>query len=217
MSLINNALKKAQRQRAAETEANSPGSNTPTRRGKSGMPAQTLVLIVAGAAVIVVLSVVATVYLLRSAPEPLPTPPAASVQVAAVEATPPPAITVPPIKDPEPEPVEPEPITSSPAADATPETTPLDTPAEVVAPVAAITQAAAPEPARADERIYAFIDNLQVMGVRSSGADSKVLMNDRVYRVNDLVDRTLALRLVKVAPDQLVFEDANGITYIKTF
>lgn len=221
MSLINNALKKAQRQRAAEAEATSPGSNTPMRRGKSGMPAQTLILIVAGAAVIVVLSVVATVYLLRPAPEPLPAAPIPPVQIAAVESTPAPSITVPPLNSAEPEPTEPEPVTNSPAPEPSPEpppeTTPVEAPAEVIAPAIAIAQSPPPEPARADERIYAFIDKLQVMGVRSSGADSKVLMNDKVYRLNDLVDRALALRLIKVSANSLVFEDANGITYTKTF
>lgn len=63
----------------------------------------------------------------------------------------------------------------------------------------------------------AFLDRLHVTGIRSSGAESKVLMNDRVYRVNDVVDRALGLKLVKVSPDTLTFEDANGLTYTKTF
>ncbi|MCB1103324.1 MAG: hypothetical protein KDK74_01225 [Cephaloticoccus sp.] len=214
MSLINNALKKAQRQRTAEAEAVSAGSPSPIRRGKSGLPAQTLILIVAGAAVIVVLSVVATVYLLRPAPLP-PPPPAAPAAPMATAVQPAPEIAMPVIKLPEPEP--------APVAPAAADTAPITPAATVTATEPAAPEAVAvpppatAEPARADERIYAFIDNLQVMGVRSSGADSKVLMNDRVYRVNDLVDRTLALRLIQVGPDRLVFEDANGITYTKTF
>ena len=65
--------------------------------------------------------------------------------------------------------------------------------------------------------IYAFIDQLQVMGVRSSGTDSKVLMNDRVYRVNDFVNRELGLKLTKVNSDSLTFVDANGASYTKQF
>ena len=212
MSLINNALKKAQRQRAAEAEAVSGGSIAPIRRGKSGLPAQTLVLIVAGAAVIVVLSVVATVYLLKPAPVPSPAAPATPVVTAAA---PTPEVTMPAVKLPEPEPAHSAPTASNPEPITSTATVTTAEPA-AAEPVSA-PPAATLEPARADERVYTFIDNLQVMGVRSSGTDSKVLMNDRVYRVNDIVDRTLALRLIQVAPDRLVFEDANGITYTKTF
>jgi hypothetical protein len=44
-----------------------------------------------------------------------------------------------------------------------------------------------------------------------------VLMNDKVYRVNDTVDRALGVKLVKVGADALTFADANGITYEKKF
>jgi hypothetical protein len=63
----------------------------------------------------------------------------------------------------------------------------------------------------------AFVDAVRVAGIRSSGDDSRVLMNDRVYRVNDIVDRALGIRLVKVAVDSLTFSDAAGLTYVKYF
>ena len=68
-----------------------------------------------------------------------------------------------------------------------------------------------------DERVSAFVDAVRVAGIRSSGNDSRVLMNDRVYRVNDVVDRALGVRLIKVASDSLTFADANGVTYVKNF
>ncbi|MES2692233.1 MAG: hypothetical protein V4773_02090, partial [Verrucomicrobiota bacterium] len=71
--------------------------------------------------------------------------------------------------------------------------------------------------AKTDERIAAFVDAIKVTGIRSSGAESRVLMNDRVYKVNDIVERTLGVRLVKVAPDSLTFSDNNGFTYVKLF
>jgi ribosome-associated protein YbcJ (S4-like RNA binding protein) len=58
---------------------------------------------------------------------------------------------------------------------------------------------------------------LKVTGIRSSGTDSKVLMNDRVFRVNDVVDRSLGVRLTKVSSDSLTFTDANGAVYVKYF
>lgn len=68
-----------------------------------------------------------------------------------------------------------------------------------------------------DERVHAFLDALRITGVRSSGNDSRVLMNEKVYRVNDLVDRTLGLRLKVVAADHLTFTDAHGVEYVKNF
>ena len=58
---------------------------------------------------------------------------------------------------------------------------------------------------------------MRVTAIRASANDSKVFMNDKVYRVNDLVERTLGIRLVKVAADSLTFADANGVTYVKYF
>ena len=54
-------------------------------------------------------------------------------------------------------------------------------------------------------------------GIRTSETGSKVLMNDKVYRLNDLVDRKLGLRLVKIEADSLTFADATGATYVKSF
>jgi hypothetical protein len=68
-----------------------------------------------------------------------------------------------------------------------------------------------------DERVAAFVDAVRVTGIRSSGNDSRVLMNERVYRVNDIVERTLGVRLIKAAADSLTFSDSRGVTYVKSF
>lgn len=72
-------------------------------------------------------------------------------------------------------------------------------------------------PASPNERIAAFVEAIKVTGIRSSGAESRVLMNDRVYRVNDTVERGLAVKLIKVGTDSLTFVDANGFEYVKSF
>jgi hypothetical protein len=85
-------------------------------------------------------------------------------------------------------------------------------------PAAAAAATAAPSAhAVPDNAVYAVIDKFQVTGIRSSGSESKVLMNDRVYRVNDIVDRNLGLKLIKVTSDSLTFVDRNGATYTKNF
>jgi len=71
--------------------------------------------------------------------------------------------------------------------------------------------------ARPDARAQAFVDALRVTGIRASGSDSKVLMNDRVFRLNDIVERTLGLRLTGVAADRLSFTDPNGLVYTRNF
>lgn len=79
------------------------------------------------------------------------------------------------------------------------------------------TPPSAAAPLRPNERVTAFVEAVRVTGIRSSGAESRVLMNDRVYRVNDIVERTLGLRLVEVGADTLTFSDANGVKYVKNF
>ena len=222
MSLINNALKKAQRQRSeGAASAPTPGgsSHRPSRRGKA-MPAQTLLLIVAGACVVVALSVAATVYFLRdlNPPETIDsviasTPVAPATTTTEAQPTPTPVVTIPITATEPPVQVEPEPIIVVQA-----EVEPEPAPEEIVPQFPEPQPEPLPTPvARPDVAVYTFIDQLQVMGVRFSGASSKVLMNDRVYRVNDIVDRTLGLRLTAVTSDRLTFVDANGASYTKNF
>jgi hypothetical protein len=238
MSLINDALKKAQRQRSGPLDAPPmPGGSHGGAQGRPSMPPQMLVLALAGAAVVVVISVVATVYFLNRAPAAKP---AAKVAVAAAK----PALITP---APEPSPViiAPVIVQAPPAAVELPKTTPVVAEAAPVvaapAPVPAATTPApassavasapapssAPAPAAAaaapaaelplDVRIAMFVDKAHVTGIRASGAGSKVLMNDRVYRLNDVVDRVLGLRLIRIGPDSLTFADASGTIYVKNF
>jgi|UniRef100_UPI00404B0C99 hypothetical protein len=219
MSIINNALKKAQRQRStgAISSPSGEGGASSGRRG-SAMTAQNLVLIIAGVAAVIVVSVVATVYLVKNSPEPLtsaqlanPLPPLTqNTSVDPVGSDP--VVLMPEIKPAE---REVENVATSPS------TSPV-MPAKVekIEPIAnPIPVALVPDTSHVtqDDRIYAYIETLQVVGIRSSGADSKVLMNNRVFRVNDMVDRELMLRLVKVSSDSLTFLDANGIIYTKYF
>jgi len=106
----------------------------------------------------------------------------------------------------------------APAAATTPApvaTTPSPT-TEPVAKPAEAAPAPAAEGSLAD-RIATFVDKVRVMGIRTTDSGSKVLMNDHVYRLNDVVDRKLGLRLVKIEADSLTFADATGATYVKTF
>ena len=66
-----------------------------------------------------------------------------------------------------------------------------------------------------DPKILAYLDALQVAGIRISDTGSKVLMNDRVFREGEIVDQLLGLRLKKVESDMLTFVDDRGVIYTK--
>jgi hypothetical protein len=228
MSLINEALKKAQRARSespADDTSAAPGTVGGVRIAKRSQPrsANAMVLFGSAAVVLVVLSVVATVYLMNRPEKPVPAAVAAVSSPAQTTAASPEsrsAATVSTATLPlETSAVAPAPPVSVPveASKTTPAavsgSAPASTPA--IAPVA--PSPVAPPPPKADERVAAFVEAIRVTGIRSSGTDSRVLMNDRVFRVNDLVDRTLGVRLTKVGTDSLTFADAHGFTYVKQF
>ncbi len=220
MSLINDALKKAQRQRTEEPSAPAGGSPVAgariAKRGRA-LSSNTMVLIGSGALVLIVLSVVITVNLVnqpaKSTPPAIPPPTSPTTKTeknpplpppAAVESKPPaagiaPARATVPIA-----------ATTPPPTTPAPEVAPAPPP-PVPAPV--IVSIAPPT----DERAVAFIETIRVTGIRSFGNESRVLMNDRVYRVNDIVERNIGLKLTAVNADSLVFTDPRGKTYFKKF
>lgn len=234
MSLINDALKKAQRQGTVDAAGVAPpmpgATGTRVTRRSKPLASQSVLLIVAASATLIIISVVATVYLLREPAAPV-TPPTVALLAQRDAAKPAlvdsdPSAVSPIVFVPlNPPPETPRSMVNEPAAVSAPApaTTPIPRPV-VTAPPPAPVRPSPVEPAprplaasgdKADERILDYIDKLHVLGVRSSGTDSRVLMNDRVYRVNDMVDRSLGLRLVEVQPGRLVFEDARGVRYTK--
>jgi hypothetical protein len=235
MSLINDALKKAQKQRTGE--APSLGSMPSVggesahriagRRKSGGNPA----LLYGGGGVLALLLVVGGYFAFRSAPEdrgqktedsPIQaaTPPPSSAsnpqvsglrsQVSSapspVSESPPPAIaqqsTVPP-------PVSGlrSPASASASAPQVSESPP---------PAPAVQVPAAPAP-KLEPRAIQYIENLKVGGIRASATDSKVLMNDRVYRIGSTVEAEMGLKLVEITSSSLTFEDDRGGRYTRTF
>lgn len=227
MSLINEALKKAQHQRGDSAAVAAVAGTRPIIKRERPQSAQTMLLIGIGAILLVVISVVVTVFWVdRPTTKPPAVASAASAGSEAKPATPAVAPAIVPATTG---------LASTPAAAATTASAklvpaiPVAGPAVAVAPAqrppavaTAGSKPSIPPPTTApvskpDERVQQFVDTIRVTGIRSSGSDSRVLMNDRVYRVNDIVDRSLELRLTKVASDSLTFTDANGVTYVKYF
>lgn len=72
-------------------------------------------------------------------------------------------------------------------------------------------------PAVANPAVLAYLETAKVTGVRASATDPKVLMNNRVYRLEDVVDRDLQLRITGIDSRELQFTDARGFVYTKRF
>jgi hypothetical protein len=80
-----------------------------------------------------------------------------------------------------------------------------------------VRSAPAAAPLSHGDQVQDFIDKLRVTGVRTAGTDSKALVDGHVYRVNDILDRALGIRLVQVDADHLTLVDSAGVTYVKNF
>jgi hypothetical protein len=216
MSLINDALKKAARLRAEEQAGMPPpmpgGGHGRISRQREPIRTQTVVLIAGAAVALIVVSAVITGILVTAKPEPKATVAAKPTP----EALPTPApqkvvVQVPVISVPVSQPV---------AAPPTPAPTAPVRAAEAPSPVVRTVErpaAAAPEPQARNDLVQGIVDRLHVSGARAAGADSKALIDGHVYRVNDIVDKTVGLRLVKVEPDRLTLVDAQGSTYDKAY
>jgi len=194
------------------------GHRRPARPGEP-MRVQTIVLIGAAALSLIVVSAVVTGIFVTGKPE---------VKVAGVTQAPTLAPTPPPQKV-----VVQAPVIAVPQALPTSIPTPNSAPAAAVRPVvlAAVAPAAEPTsrpvstalatapaaPQSRNELIQGIVDRYRVSGVRAAGADSKALVDGHVYKVNELIDRTIGLKLTKVDADHLTFVDAQGDTYLKSF
>lgn len=270
MSLINEALKKAQRQRALEAAQTPPATATPEDVKEGGTavisgvekaaarpavesltprlikrrkptPAQNIVAVVLAVVVLVVAGLSSAVLWfdfewgaeeapvvvagggnepVRVGPMPVepgpvgpvPGPEEAAGEVGEPEEVPPvmfpglsPVVPVMPVTpvEPEPEPV----VVVVPVRRA-----------PVRGPVAPPSGSSAEEVVRVSElQVLQFLDTLRVTASRPSETDPRVLMNDRLFRLGDLVDRELGLRIKAIRPGELIFTDEAGREFTKLF
>ncbi|MBP6864580.1 MAG: hypothetical protein KBC32_04830 [Candidatus Didemnitutus sp.] len=231
MSLINDALKRAQRDRTSSSHAPLPhaaGASALRPAGRSGPP---WLLIGLGVTVGGLLALVA-VLLLR--PSATPSAVAAAATTASTATPPPATASSMPVTS---TPVAAQPATSvsvslasSESAAPTKSTTPHPVAEPIVTTVATIPAASTPAPApvvttpaaptgpaRPSPRLIQAVEALRVTGIRAAGADSKVLMNDRVYRLGDIVDHELQIRLTAATAQSLTFVDETGASYTRNF
>jgi hypothetical protein len=238
MSLINEALKKAQRQRSLES--------APLSAAPSGVAAAAVTTHVRAASHrrslaplwfglgLVTLGVVATVLVMRYgfAPDAPEQPALASASPSLVSPTPAsapatapaltlpsaptsPVVMLPPIPQAAPSPAP----AVSPVLAPMPSAPPLaPVPVAAPAPVAVAPVTAQPlSPSERESQVYAFLNTLRLTGVRGFDREARILMNERVWRLNDIVSTELGLRISAVRPNLLVFTDAQGRTYEKPY
>lgn len=221
MSLINDALRKAQKQRTGEAPplASLPaiGGESAARIAKRARPAGFNTLLLRLGLALVIIGGTTLLRKKPSAQQPAiiaESAPVKSAEVAAkpVAPTPAPAAFVVPVAPP-PAPAKSEPPkTGVPVAKA--ETPP---PAVAVAPPKPEPAKPAAPPAKLEPRAINFIESLRVAGIRASTTDSKVLMNDRVYRIGNIVEHEMGLKLTGITAGSLTFEDERGGSYTRTF
>ena len=242
MSLINEALKKAQteRQVAPPPPPRSgvpvpPGSPPQPRKKRNYLWGFLMAIIFVG-----LFSAVVSTFLVYQilGPEEASTKaePAAETAVLAEAATPEsPVITAPePSAEPQLEPsAQPaEPATTppaSPAAEAPVEAVdaivaaePVEVPVvEAPAPPAAPAPTVAAVAAVSNPAIWTRLELLEIRGIMSGG--TKVLIHDlangktKAFTTGELLDGALGLRIAQIKPSAILFQDNGGYSYTKTF
>jgi hypothetical protein len=215
MSLINDALKKAQNVQgpppsaAASPFSGDPGGtpgaisapegsgHVPIARRSNPMSAQKLVLILLVAGVVFIGFIAAMgvgAYMIINPGEPemvaeAPAPePVQAAEVIPVE--------------------EPEPIIAA-APEPAPPPEPVARPIQPQPPAVHVN--------RPDPDVLAYVNTLKVRGIRITNGESKVLMNNKVYKTGEIVNYDLNVKLSEVSGQELIFEDVQGNTYVARF
>lgn len=217
MSLINDALKKAQNAQgpqpgaAAPPFSGDPGGTPgaisapdhtgpiPVARRSNPMSAQKLVLILLVAGIVFIGFIAAMgvgAYMIINTGKP---------DLMADAASPEPVDAAEVILIPEPEP---EPVVAS-----------VPKPAPLPVPVARPIQPQPPSVRvnRPDPDVLAYVNTLKVRGIRVTNGESKVLMNNKVYKTGEIVNYDLNVKLSEVTGEELIFEDIQGNTYVARF
>jgi cytoskeletal protein RodZ len=236
MSLINQALRKAQRDRTPNRMPE-PGKQTPAayaNSAASGMSPTLVIGLVIAVALLVGLVVGLSVVIFKGDSVPLQPQPqqvAASQPttkapnpLAQTAETPP---TAKPLTAPISPPANPEVATrqesnvvdelrkAREATEAEAATQAQAAAEKVAADAKTAEEAAARAAAKPSNDIIAWLEQAKLSGVKISATDSKVILNGRAYSVGEVVNRTLGLKLMVVQETRVLFVDNNGTKYMK--
>lgn len=230
MSLINQALRKAQRDRTPNRMPQ-PGEPSPTAYGSSsanGMRPGLIISLVIVVALLIGLVAGLSVVIFRADRAPPAERMATAPQSPLERPAPAPAPTATPV----------DPQITPPAASTTPEIQPAPsvveelrkaretTEAEAAAQAKAAADRAAAEAQAAEEAaaraavqpsedIIEWLGLAKITGVRLSDTQSKVILNGKTYGVGDYVNFRLGLKVMVIQENRILFVDDNGTKYLK--
>jgi hypothetical protein len=221
MSLINQALRKAQQQRTPSRTATAAdhASASPTNYRSNSNQSGLLIGLVAGIALLIGLVAGLTIVVLRIDPAPVTqqaaTLPAPVKQIA--PATP----VIQPLAPPTPAPTQPleqgspsvlndlrlarVAAEAKAAADAT-----SAKQVEAAKQLAATKAAAKPS-----QDIIQWLGKSKISGVRLSTSGNKVILNNKAYSVGETVNLGLGLKVLIIQEKRILFIDPNGKKYLK--
>jgi hypothetical protein len=202
MSLINQALRKAQRDRSPNRMA-SPAERTAAPESaytpSNGMPPGLVLGLVAGIALLIGLVAGLLVVVLQKDPAPIQQAIAPATQAVAVE-----AIT---------------------RATALTQTVTRKQPsvleelriARQAAEAKAAAEAVAAEKAAAKpgQNIISWLSAATVSGIRLSDTGNKVILNNKSYVAGESVNYALGIKVLVIQEERILFIDANGKKYMK--
>jgi hypothetical protein len=202
MSLINQALRKAQRDRSPNRMA-SPAERTAAPESaytpSNGMPPGLVLGLVAGIALLIGLVAGLLVVILQKDPAPIQqaiSPATQAVAVQAITRAPAPAQTV-TRKQPS---VLEELRIARQAAEA-----------KAAADAVAAEKAAA----KPGQNIISWLSAATVSGIRLSDTGNKVILNNKSYVVGESVNYALGIKVLVIQEERVLFIDANGKKYMK--
>ncbi len=227
MSLINQALRKAQRDRTPN-RMSQPGEQSPAAyagSAASGLSPTLVIGLVIAVAVLIGLVVGLSVVIFKG--DSTPAAPA-NTQVAAANPaapTPSPTNTVEPQVKAAPvtAAVEPAPAPSvvnelrkaREAAEAEAAAQAQAAAAKAAAEAKAAEKAAARAAAQPSEDIITWLGSAKLTGVRISETESKVIVNGNAYTVGEYVNFKLGLKVMIIQETRVLFVDNNGKKYMK--
>ena len=202
MSLINEALRKAQNQQRMKSPGLGSGTETHTI-GYAERPRQIGLMIGLGMSIVILIGLVAglTILLLsKSGPQIVQEPATAEPTKPAIETTVRASI--------------PEYATETASATESlskPSTSPLSeqTPETIEKPATA-----APKPSQA---ITDWIAQSTISGVRITTTSSKVILNNKAFVPDETVNMSLGLKVLTIEPERIILIDSNGVEYVKSF
>lgn len=66
-------------------------------------------------------------------------------------------------------------------------------------------------------KVLAFLESSRISGVKVAGSQGRLLMNNQVFNIDDIVQPETGLRITEIQANIILFTDESGIQYRKQF